>query len=433
MTTRNIYLGRLKRLTAILKKEYPAATCIFSSNQRMVSSRDQYFPYRPNSDLYYFTGITAEDHALVIRPDNADSMLLIGPKEDPIKKVWEGEAESAGDQAKDLGIEYRRVQDPYAALFPLTAKSDVLVYQSQPGSLSQRVGLHMAGLKSYERIQYPRILIDSEVVTERLRLFLDPTEVEAIRIAAELTADCLLQIAPFIQPGITEWEIAKTLDYLFAINGGSNGFESIVGTGPSAAALHYHKLKRTLKKGELLLIDCGAKLNMYSADLTRVLPVSGTFSPLQAEVYDIVLEAYHVASEAIRPGIPILKVHDAALKVLQEGLISLKVLKRGTPAAELYKQTKQYFPHGIGHSLGLDIHDVGRIRGGSGTVLEAGMVITIEPGLYFSKPVGRVPAMGIRIEDNFQVTKTGAKNLTGDLFPTVRQEIESLMTGSENV
>ena len=164
------------------------------------------------------------------------------------------------------------------------------------------------------------------------------------------------------------------------------------------------------------MIDCGAELNMYNGDITRCYPVDGKFSPIMQEIYSIVLEAQKASIKAVKNNVKIETVYNASAKILTEGLVELKVLK-GKVSKLLEKKAYQpYFPHGIGHSLGIDVHDVGNLRGNNNAVLKKGMVFTIEPGIYFPKTVGRAPACGIRIEDNILVTENGCKILS-DFIP----------------
>jgi Xaa-Pro aminopeptidase len=189
-------------------------------------------------------------------------------------------------------------------------------------------------------------------------------------------------------------------------------FQTIVAAGKSAAVLHYHDYTRILKSKELILIDCGAEYNNYAADISRTYPVGDQLSPQLAALLEIVSDAQHAAISEIKAGVSFGKAYAAAAKELTKGLITLKVLKGSLKSLLKKSAFKPYFPHGIGHSLGLDVHDIGRMRNNNESLLKKGMVLTIEPGLYFSKPHGLIPACGIRIEDDVLVTDKGCQILS---------------------
>jgi Xaa-Pro aminopeptidase len=258
-----------------------------------------------------------------------------------------------------------------------------------------------------------------------MRLIKSPEEVSLIMKAAEITNEALYSVMPLMIAGTAEAEIKETLEFVFRSCGGEVAFDSIVATGKNAAVLHYHRTESRLKRGDMVLLDCGAALGGYASDISRTIPVHGEFEERSRIVYEAVLKAQQAAIKAVRPGIAIEVIYRAAALELISGLKRLGILK-GTSAA-LYKQStfKEYFPHGIGHSLGLDVHDVGELRGNNRAVLSEGMVITIEPGLYFPKSLKQVPACGVRIEDDVLVTRNGARILT-EGFPKNPDDLTGL-------
>ncbi len=223
-----------------------------------------------------------------------------------------------------------------------------------------------------------------------------------------------------------EYQIAANIEYWFKLQDCGVAFPSIAAAGRSAATLHYQDHSQALRSSEMLLIDCGATYKGYAADITRVLPVSGRFDKQQARIYDAVLAAQLAAIAKIKHGVRILDVYNAAAKELCYVLRDLKIIKGKNISKPLKdKAFAPWFPHGIGHSLGLDTHDIGKLRGNNDARLKAGMVFTVEPGLYFPKKIAGVAACGVRIEDDILVTKTGCRVLSAG-FPKERQEIESL-------
>ena len=212
----------------------------------------------------------------------------------------------------------------------------------------------------------------------------------------------------------------------YRARGADVAFSTIVGGGISAATLHYETAHRKLKNEDLLLVDLGAEYKLYAADITRTVPISGHFSKEYRILYTAVLNAQMAAIKRIKHGAKIQTLYDAVVEHLVDGLLQLKVLK-GSAKANIKKKTYlPYFPHGLGHGLGLDVHDVGDFRGSAGGILQEGVVYTVEPGLYFPKPIGKLPACGIRIEDDVLVTRKGCEVLTPEL-PKKPDEVEAWM------
>lgn len=422
----NTHSLRIKRLLKILKSDYPGSAFVVTSNPQIIESRDRHFPYRVNSELFYLTGLMNRDLALIIRPGSKSETLLLSQKVDLHTKIWEGTGPSVAASARSLGLDYRVTPDLRAETKRLLRGCSQMFFQSQPAGLSNELAKELIGASAVSRFGYPHTYTDTDEILDLMRLIKDKEELSAIVQASKVSAESLNKIKHLFRPGVYEYEIANALRAELLLHNADIAFDTIVGSGASAATLHYNALNKRLKKGEMLLIDFGAKLNSYAADITRVFPIGGGFSAQQAEIYEIVLEAQLAAIKALRPGRAISEIYDSAVKILIRGLLSLRVLT-GTLAQNIKsKNYKLYFPHGIGHSLGLDIHDENRIRSVGGPKLAAGMVITIEPGLYFRKKIAGINPCGVRIEDNLLITSTGSRNLTADLLPKERAEIELL-------
>jgi Xaa-Pro aminopeptidase len=258
-------------------------------------------------------------------------------------------------------------------------------------------------------------------ILDELRLIKDPGEIELIRTAARISAESFQETVPRIRPGMAESEVEALLEYGFRSRGASGpAFTTITATGANATVLHYVDNSTRLENGDLLLIDAGARFRMYCADISRTVPVSGRFSAEQRKLYDVALGAHSAALRACAPGVPVDGIHAAARSALAHGLIEAGVLaeeQREDDAA-----MKAVFPHRTSHWLGLEVHDVGAYaRADEPVLLQPGMVLTVEPGLY-------VPAqgVGIRIEDDVLITDSGHEVLTAQL-PTRADDIESLM------
>jgi Xaa-Pro aminopeptidase len=403
-------------------KSNRADALVVSSNPFAVRSRDTHFPYRPNSDLFYLTGATAQEATLVVNPKRKPAALLLVPPTDPVRKVWEGAQPSLKKLAESVGAELIVTKDMVSSIKALLKGTDRVFTQVIPGTPSFAVRQELAARPADRMRTLPSEFADIENFTGQLRLFKDSHEVAAIRNSAELTAAALREVLPYLRPGVTEREVAAFLDYIYSAHSAAPAFGTIVAAGRSAATLHYHDLKRPLRNGELVLIDTGAEIDMYAADITRTFPVGALPTGALRAVHDTVVAAQEAAIKAVKPGVLLSDVNLAAVKELTRGLKELKVISGNLSTLISNRACRPYFPHGIGHSLGIDVHDVGAT--GAGFCLQEGMVFTIEPGLYFPKAVGKVPACGVRIEDDVLVTKRGCEVLTEMAAPKSLGEME---------
>lgn len=418
--------GRISQIKKLFQNSPVPSALLLSSAPRRIFSRDTYYPYRQDSDFFYLTGSHCEDLALIIS-SNHKRPILIAPKIDPLKIIWEGKPPSYSTLAAAIGAELIISNDINKEILNRVRGHERLYHQNVPGTLSYTAAKKIADTPSHNKNNLPRELAHTDVILEPMRLFKDSFEVKQIKSAAKITNKALFELLPLIKPGTSEAQIAYGLDYHIRMLGGTLAFNTIAAAGPSAAVLHYEHYTRKMTRADMLLIDCGAALNLYNADITRVIPVSGKFSPIHKEIYSVVLEAQKAAISKVKHAALSGAVYNAAAKVITEGLVELGVL-RGKTSKLMQKQAfKPYFMHGIGHTLGLDVHDVGSVRGNNKASLKKGMVMTIEPGLYFPKKIGRVPACGVRIEDDVLVTARGCEVLT-EGFPKEVDEVEALFS-----
>jgi len=372
--------------------------------------------------LFYLTGAVDEGQVLLITNKEARPTLF-APPPDKMRTVWEGVSPNPKLAAERIGANLVLTKNPVLEILPKLRGTRTLYFQNVPGSLSRLVADAVLDEEGHLFSNLPQTLVQLDTLMQELRLYKDPSEIKAIEAAAVVTNKALQAVMPLVRPGIKEWQIARTLEHNFNMEGGRQAFNTIVASGPGAATLHYDKCNRTLRSGELLLIDSGAEVNMYAADITRTVGVGEVTDPVLKEIHQIVLDAQLGAIQKVKHGVLIAKVYDAAAEVMAYGLKDLGILKGTVSKILKTKSYRPYFPHGIGHSLGIDVHDIGELRGNSAAMLKDGMVFTIEPGLYFSKKTGNIPACGVRIEDDILVTKTGRKNLSEglpkDLNPTL--------------
>jgi len=384
-------------------------------------SRDTEYRYRPDSELFYLTGLTEPEVVAVLRPGDQGFVLFVRERS-PEAELWSG-ARLGPDAAQGL-----TGADLVYPIGELDARLPGLL--TGPRSIHYRVGtepradrlvleaLTRGRARGPRKGTGPRALVDPGEVLDDLRLIKDVQEVDHLRRAAAISVAGFHEALAATAPGVGEWELEAVLDGAFRRAGGDGpGYDSIVGGGANGCVLHYVDNARPLAADDLVLIDAGAAFRLYHADITRTFPVSGCFTGEQRAVYQVVESARAAAVAATRPGTTIAAVHDAALAVIVSGLVELGVLEGDPMALAADEKHKPFYPHQTSHWLGLDVHDVGDYaRNGESRVLEPGMVFTIEPGLYFGGPceggAERFAGIGVRVEDNVLVTPDGCENLT---------------------
>ena len=417
--------GRLKRLKTALKSHREPSALLLSSAPAATRSLDTHYPYRQDSDFYYLTGSHAKDLLLLVSPFEPQPVLF-APRISAQQILWEGRPEgfeALADRLKARLVIYR---DSLIDIIPALKGVKVLYHKNISGSLSWNVAQHLEKMPAYRRGSLPMVFAHADNLLIEMRLYKDESEVEAIKRAVRITAEALQKTAAVIRPSTPEIEIAATIDYWFRMNGAWPAFNTIIGSGVNGATLHYEALTAKLQEGDLLLVDCGAEHELYAADVTRVFPVNGMFDERQAALYETVLAAQNSVISRIKPGVEVKKLYELAVRKITEGLKDLGIL-RGKVSNLIDREAyRPYFPHSIGHPLGLDVHDVWRAGRSDGLVLQPGMVMTIEPGVYLPKRTGKFKPCGIRIEDDVLVTKRGNQVLTASI-PKDIAEIESLL------
>jgi Xaa-Pro aminopeptidase len=281
----------------------------------------------------------------------------------------------------------------------------------------------------------PPGVLDPGCILDEMRLFKDEEELDRIRRAAQITSESFCEMLEYCSPGSGEWELAAALEFGFRKRGASgNAYPTIVGSGKNSCVLHYSDNDRRMEEGDLVLVDGGAEVDLYAGDITRTFPVSGSFSKVQKEVYEVVQRSHECAINEISPGVALDSIHRVAVGQLVEGLLDLGVLEGSAEEIIDKKVYKKFFPHQTSHWLGLDVHDVGDyFDGDQSRILQPGMVLTVEPGLYFPSAAESIEeffGIGIRIEDDLLVTANGSESL-GALLPVVAEEVESLLKDRE--
>lgn len=399
--------------------------------------------YRTSGDLWYLTGINEPKVALVAVAGKSPRLHLFLRKRDPHDEVWNGPSARWEDGAKRFGVDevhpFQELEEKLSGW--LGGRTVFWASLGETEELDRLIQRVMGRLRKSRRGSAALLPMVREpgAVVHALRLIKDQEEQTLMRQAAVITTEAYRQAYGAIRPGVVEGEIAGLLEFGFRQQGGGGpSYGTIVGSGQNACYLHYVKNTKPMKSGELVVIDAGAQFQGYACDVTRTFPVNGRFTPMQGQVYDIVLEAQLAAIRRCRPGATNMQVHQAAVEVLVKGLMKLGVVKERSVSLALKKKTfAPYYPHGTGHWLGLDVHDVGSYQTADGTsaTLRPGMVLTVEPGLYFSEADHRVPkalrGIGVRIEDDILITAKGHEVLTRDI-PKTRVDVESVMRGGSS-
>lgn len=432
-----IFAQRRKRLMEALEDGIlilPAAPLLFRS-------RDTAHRYRPDSELFYLTGYTEPEVVAVFGGGQAsdkpeEAFILFVPERDPGIELWSGPRMAPEEAMERFGAQAAHPLGQLRTRLPALLR--------EPRKVFFRLGIHPeldgmvvramseARTRGSRKGRGPRAVADPGELLDPLRMRKDSQELAAIRRAAELTVAGFRVAMTGVQEGMGEWEVESVLEAAFRQGGGTGpAFPTIVGSGANACVLHYAANGDRIPEGGLVLLDGGAEKDLYAGDVTRTFPAGGSFRGSQEEAYRVVLEARRAAVAQIRPGNPVSRVHEAATTTLVRGLAALGILTGQEEDLIQEKAWEPYFPHQTSHWLGLDVHDVGDyVREGSPTLLEQGMVLTVEPGLYFNPERAEIPeafrGIGIRIEDDLVVTEDGSENLT-EVLPTSPEELEELM------
>lgn len=418
-----IFIQNRKRFVERMEKN---AIAIFNNNDELPTNGDQLFKFKQNSDLFWLTGIEQEDTMLVLFPDNPDPkyrevLVLVRPNE--LKEKWDGHRLRAHEGTSISGIKTILWLDSLEAMLQTWIHLADTIYLNTNENdrkanwvpvrdyryaeiMKQRYPLH----------QYKR----SARILKELRGIKTALEVDVLQKAIDITDNTFRRLLKFIRPGVMEYEIEAEIYHSFLMQRATGpGYGSIIASGDRARTLHYVENNQECKEGELLLMDFGAEYGYYNADLTRTVPVSGKFSRRQKTVYNACLHLHHYAASILKPGISIVdyteKIGDEATVIFQKiGLLKKSDVKNEDPENRAYRK---YLYHGISHHLGIDVHDLGTRT----EPIRAGMLFTIEPGIYIEEE-----QMGVRIENNFWVTRNGNKDLMKNIPITV-EEIEALM------
>lgn len=400
-------------------------------------NRDVDFPYRSDSHFHYLTGFDEPESVMVLIPGREHGEYILFCRErDLDKEIWDGYRAGQEGAVEQYGADDSYPISDLDDILPglLEGKEKVFYTMGHQAAFDQRMVSWLNHLRQASRNgkHSPHEIIDLEFSLSELRLFKSSAEIKAMRYAAEVSVQAHIRAMQFTRPGKWEYEVEAELIHEFMKHGcRSPAYPSIVGGGANGCILHYIENNCKLRNNELLLIDAGAEYQCYAADITRTFPINGKFTQAQRQLYQIVLDAQKAAIAAVKPGNHWNQPHEAAVEVLTMGLLDLGLLKGKLEQLIEDQAYREFYMHRTGHWLGMDVHDVGDYKiDDEWRLLEPGMVLTVEPGLYIRDPEHldkKWHFTGIRIEDDVLVTKEGCEVLT-EAAPKEIADIETLMT-----
>jgi Xaa-Pro aminopeptidase len=400
-----------------------------------IRNRDTSFPYRADSYFHYLTGFPEPEAVLVMIAGDQPQSLLFCRDKDIDKEIWDGFRYGPAGACEAFGFDAAHsIKEFDAKLAELLADQPALWFSlGHDSAWDARITAALNAVRAQTRSgkRAPAVLHDVRATLDEMRLVKDGHEIALMQQAARIAGAAHRRAMQFTAPGKFEHEIEAEFLHEFRRQGSQYpAYTPIVAGGANACVLHYIDNNRELKDGDLLLIDAGCEVDGYASDITRTFPVNGRFSGPQADVYDLVLDAQTAAIAAIKPGAHFLDPHNAALRILAQGMVDMKLLEGSVDTVIETETYKRFYMHRTSHWLGLDVHDAGEYRSGEAwRALLPGMALTIEPGCYI-RPGDDVPKdfwnIGVRIEDDVLVTATGCDILTIDT-PKKIAAIETLM------
>jgi len=399
-------------------------------------NNDVQYPYRQDSDFLYLSGFSEPHAMMVLLPQAKDGHSILFCRErDRHREMWDGLMAGTEGAVEQFGFDEAFPISEMSQRLPrlLQGRERVFYDLGKDPEFDQLLIGWMNDFRAKTRKKFlaPDEIIALDHSLHEMRLFKSRTEITAMRKSARIAATAHQRAMQVCKPGMNEAEIHAELLHTFTRNQCEASYIPIVGGGANACVLHYISNRDLLNDGDLLLIDAGAEYDGYASDITRTFPINGKFSGPQRDLYQVVLAAQLKAIDEVRAGNPWEQVHETAVEVATEGMIDLGILKGSLDEALEEEHFKDYYVHNTGHWLGLDVHDVGEYEiDGHSRVLEPGMVLTVEPGIYISPTASAVDetwrGLGIRVEDNVAVTRDEADILSSDICKTI-DDIEELM------
>jgi len=434
MISKKEYAARRKDLMSMMADN---SIAVIAAAPEKVRSKDTLYPYKQSTNFSYLSGFSEPCAVMLLIPNRQQGeCVLFCRDKDPLRETWDGLRLGPIEAKQALALD---------DAFPIDDIDDIL-----PGLLEGKSHIYYSAGKDKafdkQLIQWvDEVTLDKESDSEpcceqvdldhilaELRLIKSAAEIKLMRKAADISAEVHCRAMRFCKPGQYEYQLQAEIEHQFMMSGATGpAYTSIVGGGKNACILHYIENQSALKSGDLVLIDAGCEYQNYAADITRTFPINGKFSTAQAAIYDIVLAAQTAAINCITPGVTYDQANKATIEVITQGLVDLGILKGDVDQLITEGAYREFYMHSVSHWLGMDVHDVGDYKiNNQWRVYEAGMLLTIEPGIYIAADNQNVDkkwrGIAVRIEDDILVTKAGREVLT-DGVPKQRDQIESLM------
>ena len=431
-----------KRRRQLMRMMGKGSIAILPSANIRLRNRDVEYPFRQDSDFMYLTGFSEPDAIAVLAPGRPEGEFVLFCREkDNVREIWDGYRAgpegAIADYAADDAFPVSDIDD----ILPGLIESCKRVYYTigvHPEFDSRLIGW-VAALRTQSGpgVHTPDEFVAMDHMLHDMRMYKSRAEISAMRKSAKLAVVAHKRAMRAVRPDMYEYELEAEFAHEFRRNDVQHSYNPIVGSAGNGCVLHYNDNNRQMQDGDLVLIDAGCEVDCYAADITRTFPVNGRFSEPQRQLYEVVLSAHNAALEHIAPGRSWHEFHDAAVREITRGLKDLGILKGRLPDLVRQEAYRPFFMHRTGHWLGMDVHDVGDYRvADQWRMLEPGMVLTVEPGIYISEQHRRVKkcyrGIGILIEDDVLVTRDGYEVLTRGL-PVTIAEIEALMAEGRDV
>ncbi|WP_170261010.1 Xaa-Pro aminopeptidase [Acinetobacter bohemicus] len=417
----------------------PHSIAIIATSPVAMRNRDADYKFRADSSFFYLTGFAEPEAVAIIETfesiDEGYTYSLFCRERDREMEIWHGYRAGVDGAVEDYDADEAYAIDllDEEIIEKLLNKQKLFYRMGQQADFDARVAKWIAEANGESRkgTSAPAQVIQLDRILDEMRLHKSTQEIELMQIASTISAQAHTRAMQTVKPGMMEYALEAELNYIFGQNGCVPSYNSIVGGGENGCILHYVENDKVLKDGDLVLIDAACEYQLYASDITRTFPVNGKFSSEQKALYEVVLKAQLAAIDAVRIGNSYKEPHRIAVRILVQGLLDLGLMQGNIEQIIESESFHQFYMHGTGHWLGMDVHDVGSYKiEGEWRAYEEGMTVTVEPGLYIAPDDETVDAkwrgIGIRIEDDVVVTKDGPRVLTAAVVKTV-EEIEALM------
>ncbi|OTQ74249.1 MULTISPECIES: Xaa-Pro aminopeptidase [unclassified Gilliamella] len=427
----------LARRNKLLAQMELNSIALFFASPEVKRSNDTHYPYRQDSDFWYFTSFVEPEALFVVikQSDSKPRYILFNRKKDPLAETWTGYRLGQQAALEKVLVDEAYLFDEIDEVLPNLINGKKAIYHADQlyHYADEIIKKTLNSLRQGGRFKLsaPSIVIDWRPIVHEMRMFKSEYEIAILRQACEISAQAHIRAMQKCKPNLFEYQLEAEILHEFARLGARwPSYNTIVGGGNNGCILHYENNSDKLQDGDLVLIDAGCEYQYYAGDITRTFPVNGRFNLAQREIYDIVLNAQYTAIKLLKPGTSISSVNQEIIRMMVEGLVKLGIMQGDVETLIANKAYLAFYMHGLGHWLGIDVHDVGSDRD---RLLEPGMVLTVEPGLYINKDADvpeRYKGIGIRIEDNILITDAGNQVLTATV-PKDPQQIELIMQNNQ--